>query len=646
MFCEECGSKINTEMKFCKTCGKKTKTLAEQLDEIKTDLKSGNNKGLVDKLLQIEDAVLDKIQLEHLRGDAYFISGEYTKALESYNSINKKNKPWDILFNSAIIKLNTANIPEAIIFFEQLIGVTEEQIAQSVLYAQRYKDRKVLLLDVNMYLGVLYKNAGNAEGAIKSFKRALECKPESELVHANLGDLYFNSDTYDKAIKYYQNAIGYATDVGRKSRLYNDIGLSYFRKGIIEEAVVSFKKAITLDSENQNAIYNLGIIYTRGGMNETVKKDFEELLKLESGVNIIFHLTKSMMNVAKKEMFGEIKSEFIGESDIIKKVKDIILKAAATDSTVLIQGENGTGKELVARAVHQLGRRAEKPFIVVNCGALPENLLESELFGYEKGAFTGAVGLKKGRFEIADTGTIFLDEIGDITPAMQVKLLRFVQEREFERVGGTDTIKVNIRIIAATNRDLKALVEEGKFREDLYYRLYVFPIVMPPLRERGQDIALLADNFLKKFASKYEKKFRNFSTEASTLMQNYGWPGNVRQLENVIERIVTLFDAEEVTQEFLPNEILTAKTNIYKRANEHKYSERQVENPVIATMKETNFSVKKTAKKMGISEKQLTQTLRDLDVKEVLHTVRGSKTKAAKLMGMSRVALYKRLKKN
>ena len=169
---------------------------------------------------------------------------------------------------------------------------------------------------------------------------------------------------------------------------------------------------------------------------------------------------------------------------------------------------------------------------------------------------------------------------------------------------------------------------------------------MPPLRERGQDIALLADNFLKKFASKYEKKFRNFSTEASTLMQNYGWPGNVRQLENVIERIVTLFDAEEVTQEFLPNEILTAKTNIYKRANEHKYSERQVENPVIATMKETNFSVKKTAKKMGISEKQLTQTLRDLDVKEVLHTVRGSKTKAAKLMGMSRVALYKRLKKN
>ncbi len=245
----------------------------------------------------------------------------------------------------------------------------------------------------------------------------------------------------------------------------------------------------------------------------------------------------------------------IGTSNAIKKIYDLIEKVADTDGTVLISGASGTGKELIARAIHYNSSRSDRPLVVINCGAIPEELLESELFGHEKGAFTGAYKNRIGRFEMANGGSIFLDEIGEMSPALQVKLLRVLQERKFERVGGTKTIHVDIRIIAATNKNLTTALNKGKFREDLYYRLNVIPIKVPPLKQRRSDIPLLIDFFMKKFQKGREMKITGFSPEAMDAMLKYEWPGNVRELENVIKRLTILCDDQVVTGEDLPEHL-------------------------------------------------------------------------------------------
>lgn len=261
----------------------------------------------------------------------------------------------------------------------------------------------------------------------------------------------------------------------------------------------------------------------------------------------------------------ELKSRYsfegiIGSSSKMQEVFKIVERVANSNATVLIRGESGTGKELIARAIHYNSPRAAKPFIAVSCAALPETLLESELFGYEKGAFTGAVGQKAGRFELAHQGTLFLDEVPEISPPVQVKLLRVLQEREFERVGGTKTIRVDVRLIAATNRDLEQLVAEGHFRPDLYYRLQVIQVFLPPLRERTEDIPLLVQHFVEKYNKENGKCVKGVTDETMDLLMKYRWPGNVRELENVIERGVVLADADEdlITPDLLPSMLQAA----------------------------------------------------------------------------------------
>jgi DNA-binding NtrC family response regulator len=248
--------------------------------------------------------------------------------------------------------------------------------------------------------------------------------------------------------------------------------------------------------------------------------------------------------------------QFLGHSEAMARVFSLIERVAETDSTVLILGESGTGKELVARTIHFNGPRAEKPLVPVNCGAIPDTLLESELFGHERGAFTGAHAVRIGRFEMAHGGTIFLDEIGEMSPTLQVKLLRVLQERCFERVGGTKTIQADVRVLAATNRDLDQAVREGRFREDLYYRLNVIPIVVPPLRERPDDIPLLIDHFLATFNAQKRRNVEGIAPDALRRLMNYAWPGNVRELENVIERFVILKGQGMITLEDLPDKMV------------------------------------------------------------------------------------------
>lgn len=262
----------------------------------------------------------------------------------------------------------------------------------------------------------------------------------------------------------------------------------------------------------------------------------------------------------KRELVERFRpANIIGTAACMHEVFDMIAQVCRSDATVLIRGESGTGKELVAQAIHYNSFRKHKPFIRVNCGALPETIIESELFGHEKGSFTGASGQRKGRFELAHNGTIFLDEIGDFSPTLQIKLLRVLQEREFERVGGNETIRTNVRIITATNQELEELIRERTFREDLYYRLNVFPIHIPPLRERKSDILLLADHFIAKYNKKNSKAIKRISTSAIDMLTNYHWPGNVRELENCIERAILLATNEVIHGQHLPPSLQSAE---------------------------------------------------------------------------------------
>ncbi len=251
----------------------------------------------------------------------------------------------------------------------------------------------------------------------------------------------------------------------------------------------------------------------------------------------------------------------VGDSRLMQQVYDAVAQVAPSVTTVLIRGESGTGKELVAHAIHYSSPRADKPFVKVSCGALPEALIESELFGYEPGAFTDARKQKKGRFDLAHGGTLFLDEIGELSPATQVKLLRVLQEREFERLGGVKSVKVDVRVVAATNKDLEAAVKQGSFREDLYYRLNVFGIFLPPLRDRRPDIPLLADHFVETYAAAHHKDVRRIATTAIDMMMSYHWPGNVRELENCVERAVLVCDGGAIHAHHLPPTLQTAEVS-------------------------------------------------------------------------------------
>jgi DNA-binding NtrC family response regulator len=322
----------------------------------------------------------------------------------------------------------------------------------------------------------------------------------------------------------------------------------------------------------------------------------------------------------KKQLKNKYKFEnFIGDSPQMNKVFRVIEKVADTDSTTLILGESGTGKELVARALHYHSRRRDKPLVPVNCGAIPEDLLESELFGHEKGAFTHAIKTRIGRFELADGGTIFLDEVAEMSPHLQVKLLRVLQEQEFERLGATKTIRCDVRILAATNKDLDKLVEEGSFREDLYYRLKVIPIEIPPLRDRRSDIPLLVHHFLENITRNRKKKIKGIAKEVMRAFMSYDWPGNVRELENIIERMVILTEGTSLTMDDVPEKI------------SHKQISDQ---PIKAVIPDEGISLSSAINEY---ERQL--------IISALEKAEWVKNRAAKLLNMNRTTLVEKIKK-
>ncbi|OHB57912.1 MAG: sigma-54-dependent Fis family transcriptional regulator [Planctomycetes bacterium RBG_13_44_8b] len=349
------------------------------------------------------------------------------------------------------------------------------------------------------------------------------------------------------------------------------------------------------------------------------KEDFQYSLRLLNIIatmvaqavklNKLFQSERKQLQDENVRLRQELKSRFnihnmVGSSNAMQEVYRLIEQVADSNATVLIRGESGTGKDLVAHAVHYNSPRADKPFVKVNCTALPETLLESELFGHEKGAFTGATERKLGRFERAHGGTIFLDEIGDFPPNLQVKLLRVIQFKEFERLGGMETLKTNVRIIVATNKNLEEQINQRLFREDLYYRINVFPIYLPPLREHKDDIMLLADCFLEKFAAENNKHITRISTPAIEMLTRYHWPGNVRELENCIERAVLLCDGDVIRSEHLPPSLqMIKKTGPVAKRSLVEIVENAERELIVDALKKCGGRQHKAAHDLGISER-------------------------------------------
>ncbi|NWF93414.1 MAG: sigma-54-dependent Fis family transcriptional regulator [Syntrophaceae bacterium] len=335
-------------------------------------------------------------------------------------------------------------------------------------------------------------------------------------------------------------------------------------------------------------------------------KDLHDQLKRERDKNIL--LSRAL---EERYSFGHI----LGKNSRMQAIYELISDIADTDSTVLIQGESGTGKELIARAIHFNSHRKDKPFIVANCSAYSQNLLESELFGHEKGSFTGAIRRKIGRFELSHGGTIFLDEIGEVSPPTQILLLRVLQDHRFERVGGEETLEVDVRVIAATNKNLMEEIRKGTFREDLYYRLNVIPIFVPPLRERKDDIPLLASHFLQKFSQEKRKEVSGISPEVMEILLGHSWPGNVRELENVIEHAIIVSKQEKILPRDLPQYLVQQPS----RAPELASLEDHEKNLIMKTLEETNWNKHRAAKRLKINRSTLYGKMKRYGLSRVLN---------------------------
>jgi DNA-binding NtrC family response regulator len=362
---------------------------------------------------------------------------------------------------------------------------------------------------------------------------------------------------------------------------------------------------LTVQSSLQDKIHSLNLgaddYLTKPFINEELLakvkvmlriKDLHDELRREKDKNVL--LTQAL---EKRYSFANI----LGKNARMQEVFELISDIANTDSTALIQGESGTGKELIARAIHFHSHRKNKPFIVANCSAYSQNLLESELFGHEKGSFTGAIRRKTGRFELANGGTIFLDEIGEVSPPTQILLLRVLQDHRFERVGGEETLEVDVRVIAATNKNLTEEMKKGTFREDLYYRLNVIPIFVPPLRERRDDIPLLASYFLQKFSRERGKEVTGFSTEVIEIFLAHSWPGNVRELENVIDHAIIISKQDKVLSKDLPQYLFQRPLPSPEFTTLQDYEK----NLILKTLEDTNWNKHKTSKKLNINRSTL-----------------------------------------
>jgi DNA-binding NtrC family response regulator len=568
--CPRCGSKAPAKARYCPACGQDLSAAAppprapakggdawaEALKRFERGDYSGADAALA-PLLVLPGA--EGARALAWQGHTLFFRGREAEAAAQYRrALAQDPSLWMAWFQLGSAAYSQGRFDEAVADFEQAAD-RDPKLAGDPLAGLFQNDPARARAQAQLYLGLSFRGLGRPDDAEGALMAAIQLDPSDPLPHGVLGDLSMQAGRHSEAAERYRDALDQVRDEQGLRSLRNDLGVALFQAGDLEGAAEAFKAVLKDHPDDANAVHNLGMLYLKQGLGEELRKDLSEFLKAEKADQLILGLTRSLVEGARGQAAPLAEQTgLLGSSQAMRDVNDLVLRAAASQANVLLLGPNGTGKELAARAIHRLGQRGNGPFVAVNCAALPETLLESELFGYEKGAFTGAAASRRGRFELAAGGTLFLDEIGDLQPPLQVKLLRAVQEKAFERLGGSQTLRPDFRLIAATNRDLRRDVIDGRFREDLFYRLFVFPIQLPALKERPEDVPLLAEHFLRLAAARAGKRFNRLSPAARQRLVAHHWPGNVRELENCIERAVALHDGEQLEADQLQFDALSS----------------------------------------------------------------------------------------
>ena len=546
MSCPHCGSKAPARARFCPHCGKDLRGAAVQpawaaaLQRFVRGDYSGAEQEL--KALLAAGGAAGARARAWL-GHSLFFRGRESEAGTAYRAaLDGDPSLWEAAYQLGALAFAAGRHAEALDYFTRAAALAPA-LDGGPLATQFLRGPDSAQAQAHLYRGLCLRELGRPTDAEQALARSIALDPPNPLPYGVLGGLLMATGRFAEAAERYEAALKSVHDEQGLRSLSNDLGVAHFQAGDFDKAAEAFKRVLKEKPDDANALHNLGMLYLKRGLGDEMQQDLREFLKADRADQLLLGLTRSLVEGARGAPY-QVDTGIVGQSRVVQDTLHLVSRAARTDANVLVLGENGTGKELVARAIHRLGPRSKGPFVAVNCAALPETLLESELFGYEKGAFTGAASAKPGRFELATGGTLFLDEIGDLQPSLQVKLLRVVQEKAFERLGGTRTLRPDFRLIAATHQDLRKAVVEGRFREDLFYRLFVLPIQLAPLRERTEDIPQLAEHFLRQFSARGGRRFQSLTPRALERLRAHPWPGNVRELENCIERAVAMHDGE------------------------------------------------------------------------------------------------------
>ncbi len=643
LVCKKCGKPVNNESRFCSQCGTKLLFQNPTLNEGRKYFMLGDYATAL-KLFE-EAAHIEPMDPDILRelGHAYLHTRKWEDAGVIYRRALEVGADYaEIHFNLGLIYLLRSELPEAIQQLTLALKTKNEYKSGKYYLGLFYPQKNFYLGDIYLYRGIARRTANETKLAVEDFKAAIDANPDLVTAHQALADTYLHMNQYKEAAEEYLQVIQTAPPTLDTLSARNNLGIIYYKIGETQKAIEQFNEVLRRETGNSNAIYNLALIYAKEGVTGHVQDNYREFISSTEGASFIFDMAKPGKNglsSAALNMGGPLATtlesgsapRIIGSSLQMRSVLRKARLGAASDSTVLITGENGTGKELLARIIHHNSSRSNNPFVVVNCAALPENLLESELFGHERGAFTGAVTRRLGRFEVANKGTIFLDEIGDIPLSIQVKLLRILQQREFERVGGNETIKVDVRIIAATHRNLPKFIAENRFREDLFYRLNVIPIHIPPLRERKEDIPYLVEYFLRK----HDKQGKiTITPPALNSLMERNWPGNIRELENFIERIIVMGSSNQVTLEDLL--FMDAGALVEEMDSE---TSGYTENHTNLKNGFTNHTPAQFSKLISMDE------LEKLYITHVLEETEWNISRSATILELNRNTLYEKIKK-
>ncbi|MCD6386388.1 sigma 54-interacting transcriptional regulator [Candidatus Sumerlaeota bacterium] len=624
MRCPRCNTEIAIGRNFCPECGISMVNVPQALIDGIRLFCEGEYKEALTKLKIACLTQPSNPEIIKDCGHAYLHNGNLSDALEMYERAQMLGGDFiDAKYNQALIFLSEHRLEEA---KKNLLSIVNDKVEFKpgrYYLGLIFSDVNFFLADCHLSLGLIFKEEGELAESEKHLLKAMEYNPRHISALHSLADLYLLQKRYSLAIEKYNQLIMLSPLDEELIEAHNNLALAYYENGQVDEAVRELNQVLQRDPGNPSAIHNLNMIYEKEGLvplDKRGKLDVKVLSATEVA-SPIFSLSPGY-RTEREEMPHKIM--IVGKSKEMQRVMRYARLAAASNATVLITGENGTGKELLARMIYYNSPRRNKPFVVVDCATIPENLLESELFGHERGAFTDAISKKLGRFELANEGTIFLDEVAELPHYLQAKLLRVLQEREFTRIGGNETIHVDVRIIAATNRDLQELIKQGRFREDLYYRLNVLPIHIPPLRERKEDIPLLVDFFLRKF-TKRDVTYKQFlSEEDIENLMNYHWPGNIRELENTIERAVvmgtqTSLYLEEISklkrlrndkvEKSSPNENSTLQPLLIDE-NDKPTLEELERRYVFYILKQTGWNQRRAAEILGINTSTLWRKLK------------------------------------